>query len=431
MAIKEFIRGIIVFFITLEARAVLKKYKPNIIVVTGSVGKTSTKDAAYTALKDHAFVRRSEKSFNSDIGVPLTILGVPNGWSNIAQWIRNLIDGFLLLLVTTPYPRWLIVEVGADRPGDISRALSWVRPNVVVTTHFPEVPVHVEFYDSPEAVVAEELHPLRKLKEGATAVVSVDDPKTKDIVLPPGVLKISYGMGEGADVRGGELQPVMQDGKVTGISFDVSYKGTTARVVLPGVLGNAHRDAALAGIAAALAAGAPFERAASAFERHTAPPGRLSIIGGVQGSTIIDDSYNASPAATKVALDTLKATPGGRKIAILADMLELGSYSITEHEQIGAYAAARADILLSVGVRAKGIAAGAKAAGMASDAVHTFERGAEAAAFVLNTLREGDVVLVKGSQSMRMERVVKSLMAEPDRAKDLLARQDAEWLARP
>ena len=172
---KEAIRNIIVYILTLEARAVLKKYKPQIVVVTGSVGKTSTKDAAYAALKHHAFVRKSEKSYNSDIGVPLTILGVPNGWGNIVQWIKNILDGFLVLLVTTPYPRWLILEVSADRPGDISRALSWLKPDIVVATRFPEVPVHVEFYTSPEDVIKEELFPVTLLRTAGTFVLNSDD----------------------------------------------------------------------------------------------------------------------------------------------------------------------------------------------------------------------------------------------------------------
>lgn len=430
MDIKEFIRTIIVFFITLEARAVLKKYKPKVIVVTGSVGKTSTKDAAYTALKDHVFVRKSEKSYNSDLGVPLTVLGVPNGWGNITQWMKNLIDGFLLLIVTTPYPRWLIVEVGADRPGDISRALSWVKADIVVTTRFPEVPVHVEFYDSPEAVVAEELHPLRQLKAGGIAVVNADDPKTANIAVPDGVVKISYGVSDAADVRASSPAVYTESDEGRGISFEVTHEGNTKPVSVHGVIGEGHREAVLAGIAVALAAGAPFEHATEAFTKHVTPPGRMRLIEGVKGSIIIDDTYNASPAATKVALDALQSIPSGRKIAILSDMLELGSFAISEHEKIGEYAAEKADTLITVGVRSKGTAEGAKNAGMKENAVHSFERGADAAAHVLNTISKGDVILIKGSQSMRMERVVKSLMAEPEKAGELLPRQDAEWLAR-
>lgn len=430
MDIKEIIRNVIVFLITLEAKAVLKKYKPQIIVVSGSVGKTSTKDATYTAFKGHTFVRKSEKNYNGDIGVPITILGVPNGWTNMVQWMKNLIDGLLLLLVTTPYPRWLILEVGADRPGDISKSLAWLKPDVVVTTRFPDVPVHVEFYDSPEAVIEEEMYPLKLLKEGGVAVLNYDDPRTKDAVLPPGVTRLTYGSTPEADIYSNNIRMLSEEGRPRGISFDIHYKEEKERGTVLGVLGDAPRESALAGVAASVAGGASFKEAVAALEKHVTPAGRLRLIPSLKGGMVIDDTYNASPAATEAALEALHTAPGARKIAIVGDMLELGQFSLSEHERIGEVAAGKADLLCTVGVRAKGIAEGARKAGMNEDQVHTFERGSDAAAFVLNMLQEKDVVLVKGSQSMRMERVVKSLMAEPEKAKELLPRQDSEWLAR-
>ncbi|PIR85413.1 hypothetical protein COU15_01120 [Candidatus Kaiserbacteria bacterium CG10_big_fil_rev_8_21_14_0_10_45_20] len=427
---KEFIRNIIVFFITLEAKLILKKNKPKVIVVTGSVGKTSTKDATYTAVRGHTFVRKSEKSYNSDIGVPLTVLGVPNGWANILQWLRNLIDGMLLLVVITPYPRWLIVEVGADRPGDISQSLAWLTPDVVIGTRFPDIPVHVEFYSSPEQVIKEEMFPFSQLSEGGIAVVSADDAQTRHLSLKGGVQKISYGISNDADVRASNIRILSRGGNPRGISFDVSYREEKARVTLEGVLGSAHRDATLAGIAGATAAGSSLQKAVEAFSEHTPPPGRLRIIQGLKKTTIIDDTYNSSPKATEVALEALSEAPGTRKIAVLGDMLELGSFSVSEHERIGVQVAKNADILLTVGVRAKGIAEGAMKAGMPESAVSVFERGADSASKLLSMLTAGDVILVKGSQSIRMERIVKSLMAEPEKAKDLLPRQDAEWLTR-
>lgn len=425
---KEIVRTIIVSILTLEARAVLRKYHPKLIVVTGSVGKTSAKDATYTALKSTVFVRKSEKNYNGDIGVPLTVLGVPNGWSNMVQWIRNIIDGALLLLLVTPYPRWLIVEVGADRPGDISRGLSWVKPDVVLATRFPNIPVHVEFYATPEDVVREELFPISQLQEGGVAVVNADDPHASVVSVPSGARRMTYGFDAPSDVHGSHLRVLAPGGQVSGVSFDVTHGGDRAHVTLPGVLGRPHAYAALAGIAAALAAGAPLTEAVQ-FESHTPPPGRMRIIAGLNGATLVDDTYNASPIAVEEALSALREAPASRRIAVIADMLELGAYSVGEHERIGAVAAS-ADILVTVGVRAQGFAVGAKKAGMNEDAIHTYERGSDAAAYLLSILKEGDLVLIKGSQSMRMERVVKALMLKPDDAKHLLCRQDVEWLGR-
>ncbi len=429
---KEFIRRIIVFLITLEAKAIVAKYKPNIIAVTGSVGKTSAKDAIYTALSGSFFVRKSEKSFNSDLGVPLTVVGVPNGWSNLFQWSKNLVEGLFLIILSAPYPKWLVVEIGADRPGDITKSLSWLKPQAVVATRFPDVPVHVEFYNSPEAVIAEELAPASWLSSGGVFVFNVDDPHAAGAQVASGVVKVSYGFGEGADLKGSRYLVTSKNKMPAGISFDIGYKQERAHVNLPGIVGRTHAQAILAGVAAAVAVGVSLEKAVEACTRHEPPPGRTRLIKGIAGSTIIDDTYNSSPVASEEALSALSDIPRtGRRIAVLADMLELGSFSVEEHQRIGTLVASSTDFLVTVGVRAKGIALGARSAGMPEEHIIECDRGSDAATQLVALVATGDVVLIKGSQSLRMERVVKSLMAEPEKAKELLVRQDAEWLSRP
>lgn len=429
--VREWTRRFIVFALSGLARAAVVKYRPRLIIVTGGVGKTLTKDAAYAALSSSYFVRRSEKSYNSDIGVPLTVLGLPNAWNNPLRWLKNFAEGALLVFSEVPYPEWLVVEVGADRPGDITRALSWLRPDVVVTTRFPDMPAHVEFYESPQAVIAEELAPAGWLKEGGALIENADDAPAPAALVHPGVRRFSYGFSPNAFVRGGRLRALSKNGMPAGISFDVSCGNERAHVSLPGVLGVQHVYPLLAGISAALAAGATLEKAVSDFGAYLPPPGRMRLLPGMRGSVLIDDSYNASPAAVIEALAALKDTPRkGKRIAILADMLELGSFSVEAHERIGAAAAASADVLVTVGIRAKGIAQKAREAGMDDTRIFECEKTAEAAAKATSIIEEGDVVLVKGSQAMRMERVVKSLVAEPRLAKELLVRQEKEWLAR-
>ncbi len=428
---KEFFRTIIVRLLTVEAKLVLAKYHPNIVLITGSVGKTTTKDATYAAFKAVMFVRKSEKSYNSDIGAPLTILGVPNGWSNLLRWMKNLFDGFLLLVITTPYPRWLIMEVGADRPGDISRSLSWVKPNVVIGTMFPELPVHVEYYPSPQAVVEEERYPLSQLVQGGAAVLNADDAYTERTVLPAGVQKISYGFSPSADVRITRYRVTKKQGLPAGISFTTRHESGECAVTATGVIGRTHAYALAAGIAGALASGIPLASLAEVGERYEAPPGRLRLIPGANSSMLIDDSYNSSPLAVTEALESLQnTTHTGRRIAVLGDMLELGVYSKEAHESVGVLAATQSDFLVTVGVRARAIAEAAAARGMSEEHIRVFERGSDAASFLLSEVKRHDVVLIKGSQSMRMERVVKALMEHPEQAPALLPRQDAEWLAR-
>ena len=159
----------------------------------------------------------------------------------------------------------------------------------------------------------------------------------------------------------------------------------------------------------------------------------MRIIRGANGSTVIDDTYNSSPAAAFAALDTLKEVKvpeGGRRIAILGDMLELGKYSADAHRQLGARAADAADLLLTIGFRSRAVAEGALDAGLPESLIRQYEHSESrrAGQELREELREGDVVLVKGSQAMRMERAVEELMADPEQAADLLVRQEPEWI---
>jgi UDP-N-acetylmuramoyl-tripeptide--D-alanyl-D-alanine ligase len=152
---KDLFKKVIVTLLLAEAWLVLKTRKPKIITVVGSVGKTSTKDAIYSALKDSLHVRKNQKSMNSEFGVPLTILDLQTGWNNPLIWVSNVILGFLSIFSLKKYPKYLVLEVGTDRPGDMQKTASWLRPDIVVVTSLPEVPVHVEHFDSP-AMLREE-----------------------------------------------------------------------------------------------------------------------------------------------------------------------------------------------------------------------------------------------------------------------------------
>ena len=163
---REAFKKVVVWVLTREARAVLRKYNPKVVAVTGSVGKTSTKDAIFAVLATRYHVRKSEKSFNSEVGLPLTILGLENAWGNPLKWLQNMFDGLLLILFSAQYPEWLVLEVGADRPGDISSLRRWLRTEVVVITRLPEVPVHVEFFGSAQEVIEEKASLIDTLRPG-------------------------------------------------------------------------------------------------------------------------------------------------------------------------------------------------------------------------------------------------------------------------
>ena len=434
---KNIFKKLVVFIITLQARAVLRKYKPVIVAVTGSVGKTSTKDAIYAVLAKSARVRKSEKSFNSEIGLPLTILGVPNAWNNPFRWLQNIIDGVFILVFNAQYPEWLVLEVGADRPGDITSLSKWLPVDIAVITLLPEMPVHVEFFDSPEAVIEEKAAIIDAIVPGGVLALFADDPRTLGLQhrLPaPDARIITFGFAEGADVRGEHVKLLQEKGKDNwpiGMSATITAEGVSVPIEIAGAAGAHTFLPALAAAAVGAALHKPLGDIAGALESYDPPPGRMRLIRGVKDTLIIDDTYNASPAATVAALTTLgMITTKGRKMAVLADMMELGRHSTEEHRKIGEYAAKHADMLVTVGFRARDIAATALDNGMPESNILQFEDSGKAGAELQNLIKEGDCVLVKGSQSMRMERVVEEIMAEPDRAAELLVRQDAEWKKR-
>ncbi len=428
----DLVKKIIVVALTWEARLVLWRYEPKIVAVTGSMGKTTTKDAIYSALADVVHVRKSEKSFNSDIGVPLAILGLENAWKNPFHWIQNLFVGLWVGIAPQRYPEWLILEVGADRPGDISRAAAWLRPTIAVITGVPEIPVHVEYFPSPEALAREKASIARHVRAGGKLVLNGDDSRMVSLCSDFRGMTVKYGFESGNDLQASHFEITYESEKPVGVNFRVGHHGSSIPVSVRGALGWPRAYAALAALAVGNIAGVDEVTIAQALQGWAPPPGRMRILSGLYGSVIIDDTYNSSPAAALSALDTLKEVRAKRRIAILGDMLELGKYSAEAHRNVGKRAADCADMLWTVGFRSRATGEAALDAEMPDASIREYEQTeSERAGEELKAeLREGDVILIKGSQSMRMERTVAAILSEPDRASELLVRQDEEWKRR-
>jgi UDP-N-acetylmuramoyl-tripeptide--D-alanyl-D-alanine ligase len=425
-------KKILVFILTFEARLVLKRYKPNIIAITGSVGKTSTKDAIYAVIASGAFARKSEKSFNSEIGLPLTILGRPNAWSNPLRWLENIVDGIVLFLLPARYPEWLVLEVGADRPGDISSLESWLRTDVVVITRLPDVPVHVEFFQSAEQVKEEKASLIKTLRSGGALVLYGDDPEVAKLhERAPGAAITTFGFSPQSHVRAHDIKLLVgSDGKPRGMHTNISMDGSTAPLEVVGSLGAPALLSILAAASVGRALGKSLAEILTSLKGYEPPRGRMRLIDGEKNILIIDDTYNSSPAAVMAALDALALLPRGRKIVILGDMLELGRHSTVEHRKVGARVAQIADVLLTVGFRARDIAQGALDAGLSEGKILQYEHAGKAGSELEELIKPGDVILVKGSQSIRMERIVEEIMEHPEDAPNLLVRQEAEWKRR-
>ncbi len=433
---KTILKKIVVSILTWEAKLVLKKYKPKIIAITGSVGKTSSKDVIFSVLSHFFFVRKSEKSFNSEIGVPLTILGCPNGWNDPLIWLKNIFEGLALIIVPNKYPKWLVLEVGADAPGDIASITSWIKPDIAVVTRLSKVPVHVEFFPSPESLFQEKGYLVSALKRDGVLILNADD---EDVLafssLSEGSKTILFGMGSEADVLGSKYEITYEnhDGKKepVGINFDIEYSGLVEKAEIRGGLGIQQVYPALSAVAVAMSLELPFDKVVASVKTHLPSRGRMRILRGIKNSLIIDDSYNSSPVALFEALNTLKhINVSGRRIAVVGDMLELGTYSSDEHKKAGAQVGEFADLLFTVGIRARGVAEGALNAGMDESKIFQYEDSREAGKDLEIMIKEGDTILVKGSQGVRMEKVVEEILATPLQKDKLLVRQDAEWKRR-
>lgn len=429
---KKIFKKIIVSIITFQAKLVIKKYNPKIIAITGSVGKTSTKDAVFTILSKFKKVRKSEKSFNSEIGLPLTILGLPNGWDNPLIWLENVIKGFFMILFKKPYPEYLVLEVGVGKPGDIKKnVIPWLKPDVVIVTCFPDKPVHVEFFGSVEEIIEEKSSLAYAIKKDGILILNHDDEKVYNLHQKSKCKTISFGVNENATYH--SIYPTYlykTSGEIKipiGLNFKLEYDGNTFPVNLPNILGAHNIGQATSAIACAHELGCDLLESINAISEYKNPAGRLSLLEGINNSVIIDDTYNASPVAMNAAIELLRELSGKRKIAVLGDMLELGKYTEEEHLLVGKNIVGVADILVVVGPRAKSIKEGAILNGFSQKEIYNFDSSKTVAKFLEGIVEEGDVVLIKGSQGVRLERATEAIMEHKELKKTLLCRQDKEW----
>lgn len=428
---KILLKKIVQSILWLLAKLTLKKYKPEIISITGSVGKTSTKEAIYSVLSSKWNTRRNIKNYNNEIGVPLTILGLETAGSSVLHWIKNLVKAFVRLFLYQKYPEKLILEWGADKPGDIKYLSKLISCDIAVITSIQ--PVHLEFFRGIDHIAREKEHILDSLKKkDGIAVLNCDNRYIKEISERTKYRKLTYGFSDEANVKADDViiscKDILKEDFVYGTSFKVYYKGNTVPIKLNKVLGRHQVYAALAATACGLIFDMNLVEISQALEKYISPPGRLNLLKGIKNTVILDDTYNASPASTKAALKVFQEiNTDGRKIAILGDMLELGVYSEQGHIEVGRLIPDICDILVVVGYKAQFIKEGAIEEGMSEDKIFEFDSSQKAGEFIQNKLQKNDVILVKGSQAMRMERAVKEIMAEPEKAEKLLVRQDKMW----
>lgn len=405
------------------ARLTIWRYRPGIIGITGSAGKTSAKLAVKAVLEKGRTVRVSPGNTNNDLGVPLTILGewdpadlalithgTPEGTQRVrkaAFWIKVIAVSIRNIVVRIPdYPEILVLEYGADKPGDIKYLLTIARPNISIITAIGDIPVHVENYAGPEEVAREKGRLLEYLSVGGFAILNGDDPVVLNLQSRTRARVITYGFEKGAEVRMVRFENKVKHGVPDGITFKLEYGGGVVPVRIPHVFGRTHAYAAAAAASVGIVFGMNLIAISDALAGYAPAVSRMQLVRGIKSSQVIDDSYNASPIAVRFALETLYNLPAKRRIAVLGDMLEIGKYTVTAHERVGNFVAKTADVLFAIGPRAKTIADAARAAGMKKANIFIFDSADVAKLPVRDFIEPDDLILVKGSHSMRLDKIV-------------------------
>ena len=355
-----------------------------VTAITGSAGKTTTKEAAAAFLARRYSVIRNRGNLNNHIGLPLSLLELRHG------------------------PEMAVVELGMNHAGEIRTLVGIAEPEVRVWTNVG--PVHLEFFSSVDAIADAKAEILENARPDHLLVANADDPRVMARAGRFAGRVVTFGLDASAHVRATAIVDRGLDGVEA--RLDTPAGGTRLRSPLVG-LGNLSN--VLAAIAVAIEFDVPLDDivARAAALRPARHRGELLRLPG--GITLIDDSYNSSPAALKRALETVKAATGSaRKVAVLGEMLELGSHASRLHEECGRVAAVTGlDLLIAVGGDpAAALARAAVDAGMPAHAVLLAGTSDEAARLALERVRPGDLVLVKGSRGIATDRVVQRLTEE-------------------
>ncbi len=360
-----------------------RQFKGTVIGITGSNGKTTTKDMVAAVISTKEMVHRSVGNYNNEIGLPLTILSMPDNCTA------------------------LVLEMGMRGMGQIARLCEIAQPVVGVLTNIGTS--HLELLGSVENIASAKGELLEAIPTGGVAVVNGDDPRCREQAVRCRGKVWYFGLRGEADIRALNLQPQGQ----RGIHFTAVVHGMAFPVQLP-VPGVHNVLNALAALGVGFVLGCDMGRAAAALTGVRLSPMRLEHRPGRRGCLIINDAYNASPSSMKASLEVLANFTGRRRVAVLGDMLELGEMEVAGHREVGAAATgAGVDLLFAVGRRAVEIGRGAQAAGMPAENIFYTCSAEETIAGLERVLQPGDVVLIKASRGMQLERIADAL-AEAD-----------------
>lgn len=352
------------------------QYAPIVVGITGSVGKTTTKEATAAVLTRRYRTLKNPRSYNSESTLPIVLLQLDNQYE-VA-----------------------VLEMGMYLPGDIAFLAQLARPSIGIVTNVGAS--HLERVGSIEAIAAAKSELIQALPADGHAILNIDDPLVARMAEQTRATPFLFGLDPAADLWADDIE----SRGLEGISFRAHHAGESVTLKLP-LIGRHSVHTALAAASAGLLLGLGWDAIIDGL-RDSSAQLRLLAVPGYNGSTLIDDTYNASPTSSFAALNLLSEL-SGRHVAVLGDMLELGQIEEEAHRLVGARAAEVVQVLITMGDRARWIADEAQRAGLLPAAINSVTNTAEAASLLRTLIMPGDTILIKGSRGMAMEAIVAEL----------------------
>lgn len=387
---------------------------------------------------------RSKQELTSGNVVSVSLGEIADAWKreNIWEWVKLIFRNFVLLTKKVSFPKILVLEVGADKPGDIRYITTIIKPDIVVLTAFQESPTHGEFFLNIDQHINEKKVLVEKMKKDGIIVYNADDAIMTKMAKErsaknPSLKLFSYGMNADSNViilENGNLYTSDAEIMGTKIRFGLNFEHIKDEIEirLNDVLGEAHAYSIGAAICISVLNAYEKDDLVEVVKTLDFSKSRMRLLDGINNSKIVDDSYNSSPKAAVNAIETVgKILSKGKKIGILGHMAELGKKTEQEHFNIGLLASKTFDILILSGRYNEYYLEGLRAGKFDLSKVFLAKDPEEVLEVIRNNnlIKQSDLVLVKGSQSARLEKVVVELLMNPhDREK--VCRQDEEWLKR-
>lgn len=376
----------------------LHTYRPTVIGIAGSIGKTTAKLAASQAIGKDRSVYIPAQPYNDPLGVALGVLGVDK-YPDVFAW-PSLLTRSLVREVVEKEADTVILELGAKRPGEMDFLARKLPLSVGIVTNVGTQ--NTNLYGSKKDVAHEMTSLVAALPKEGIAILNQDDPFVAAMAARTSARVVTFGRQNGADVQVSRMERM----KHGGFACEISSYGRSYEMHLRHVIGRHQISAILSALALAQVLGIKIQDAIERLQNFTPPDGRLTVLSGKNGARILNDTYDATPESMLSSLETVRAIPAKRKIVILGDITDLGGDAYYSHKRIGKYAGEVAHMVVGIGDYMR--LANVEAIMVGAD-THHFHQSADAGKWLADYLQPNDLILVSGSRKMQMEKVVQSL----------------------